>query len=83
LENKGSRKGSEINRARRPLRTALKFRPGDTNLHYNLGVALARVGSIEQAVNQFRKALSIDPNHGPASAALQAEPTRVDSLQDK
>jgi tetratricopeptide (TPR) repeat protein len=45
---------------------AVAIEPGDENLHYNLAIALARLGKIEEAKKHYEEALQIFPEHGEA-----------------
>lgn len=49
---------------------ALAIEPGVASHLYNRGVALLALGQKEAAEGDFRRALEIDPEHGPAKAAL-------------
>ena len=53
-------------------RTVLKYRSlrNDASVHSNLGVALARVGRVEQAEAAFRRALQLNPDYAPAYNSL-------------
>ncbi len=47
-------------------RTALKLNPDYADAHYNLGLALAGCGQIEEAIAHFQKALKLKPDHATA-----------------
>ena len=44
----------------------LKYEPGDTRLHDNLGNALKDAGRTEEAIIEFKKAIAIEPNNASA-----------------
>jgi tetratricopeptide (TPR) repeat protein len=41
----------------------LQIEPNNPEVHYNLGVALADMGRIEEAIDQYHKVLRINPNN--------------------
>jgi Tfp pilus assembly protein PilF len=45
------------------LTEAAQLNPEDEDVHYDLGLALARLGKAEEAIQQYEKALSIFPNY--------------------
>jgi len=47
-------------------RSALRLKPGFSQVHNNLGVALARTGNLDEAVDHFQIALQIKPNYAEA-----------------
>ena len=56
--------------ARRQLEVLAAQRPTDAEAHYLLGVAALRTGQREQAVEQLRAAVQLDPAHVGALGAL-------------
>jgi len=42
---------------------AVRIDPGDEDLHYNLGIALARLGRTEEAKKEYAETLQIYPEH--------------------
>jgi tetratricopeptide (TPR) repeat protein len=49
---------------------ALAIAPERASAAYNRGVALRALGQREAAEADFRRALELDPGHGPARRAL-------------
>jgi tetratricopeptide (TPR) repeat protein len=49
---------------------AVRLAPRDADAHYNLGLALSDTGSFQKASEQYRAALSCNPNHGLAANNL-------------
>jgi Tfp pilus assembly protein PilF len=45
---------------------AVTIEPGDEDLHYNLAIALAKLGKTEEAKKHYAEALQIFPDHGEA-----------------
>jgi len=45
---------------------AVAIEPGDEDLHYNLAIALAKLGKTEEAKKHYAEALQIFPDHGEA-----------------
>jgi Flp pilus assembly protein TadD len=45
---------------------AVRIEPGDEGLHYNLAIALAKLGKTEEAKKHYAEALQIFPDHGDA-----------------
>lgn len=45
------------------LKEALQLNPDDEDVHYNLGLAYARLGKSEEAIGQYREALRIFPDY--------------------
>jgi Tfp pilus assembly protein PilF len=39
--------------------------------HYGLGVSYARLNSMDQAADEFRKTLLLKPDYAPAQSALE------------
>lgn len=67
------------------LRKSAQLQPCDPDPQYNLGLALLELKKTDEAAACFRKALSLDPNHHHAKAALEglskspvAQAARVD-----
>jgi len=48
----------------------LRLRPDDADSHFNLGIALARSGRIDDAITQFSEALRVRPDFPAARQAL-------------
>jgi Flp pilus assembly protein TadD len=53
-------------RAAEKYEEAVRLEPGSEDLHYNLGIALARLGRTEDARQHYQKALEIFPEYGEA-----------------
>ncbi len=51
---------------------AIEEDPGNVSAHYNLGVALAETGRLEEAVREFEEATRLHPGYREAWAALAA-----------
>jgi len=47
------------------------LRPDDATAHFNLGIALARLGRIQESIAQFSEALRISPGFTEARQALE------------
>lgn len=47
-------------------RHALKHDPGSEDIHYNLGIALGRIGSDEEAITHYLEAIRILPDYAEA-----------------
>jgi Tfp pilus assembly protein PilF len=45
------------------LTEASQMNPQDEDVHYDLGLALARLGKVEEAIQQYEKALTIFPDY--------------------
>ena len=54
------------------LREALTLAPDSADAHNNLGVALASLGQVEEAVPHFRRAVALSPGHAAAQRNLAA-----------
>ena len=70
------------------LRHAVELKPGSAPAHNYYGFALARNGSVDQAVQEFQKALKLDPrypdalyNLGTALAVQEKYPAAVENLE--
>ncbi len=48
----------------------MRLKPEYAKGHYNFGIALAKEGQIDQAIEQFQEALRIDPNYAAARQML-------------
>ena len=46
------------------------WHPKDAEIRNNLGLALARLGRIPEAIDQFHEAVRLDPNNAAAHANL-------------
>src|SRR5688572_20231272 len=57
--------------ARAELLEAVRLSSTDTDARFCLGVALARDGSIVEALEEFRRILDIDPDHPGARRSLR------------
>lgn len=60
----------EWRNALKAARDGLRFRPGDPALRTYAGEALFRAGSTEEALEEFRAALTAEPRHTPACRLL-------------
>ena len=49
---------------------ALRIRPDFAEAHYNLGVALERVGRPQEAIGHYEQALRIKPDYAEARNSL-------------
>jgi Tfp pilus assembly protein PilF len=52
------------------LTKAMRMNPDDEDVHYNLGLALTRLGKFEEAVKQYEEALRIFPDYVEAHSNL-------------
>ena len=52
------------------FREALRLRPGDADIHTNLGALLASRGDLSGAIQAFEQALKLNPNDGTAQEHL-------------
>ncbi len=69
----------ELVRAEQHYRLALRLQPGNVLAHTNLGSVLAVTGRLDEAVEEFNRALEIDPGLTPARLYLaMAERDRAD-----
>jgi protein O-mannosyl-transferase len=55
---------------------ALRLNPDDAEVHYRLGLALARQGKRPEAAAQFSEALRLNPGYRPAREQLEALPAK-------
>ena len=53
----------DFSQAARKYKEALEVNPSDEDLHYNLGITLARLGQIEEAKKHYEEALKIFPDY--------------------
>jgi protein O-GlcNAc transferase len=60
------------NDARESFQAALALKPGDPNLHYNLGQCYDRLGQTDLAEKAYRDCLQQSPNHPECLHALTA-----------
>ncbi len=51
-------------------RAALKFEPGNAEIHNDLGTALGNKGELAAAITEFQTALKLNPQHARAAANL-------------
>ena len=51
-------------------RQALELQPGIARMHYNLGVALRKLGRHKEALESYRTATALEPTHAPSLANL-------------
>ena len=58
----------------------LAIRPNDADVHYNLGVALTNEGQLDEAVEQYRRALEIKPDYTVARQNLDAVLSRREEI---
>jgi tetratricopeptide (TPR) repeat protein len=61
---------AELEQAEAALRRAVGLDPRSARAHSKLGVALARQGRHDDAIEQFRRSLEADPLHAPAYTNL-------------
>jgi Flp pilus assembly protein TadD len=60
---------------------ALQYRPGDAELHTNLGIELAQLGRLNEARAQLETAAHLNPSFQPTQAALAAVRSRLSNSQ--
>ncbi|MDR5682501.1 MAG: tetratricopeptide repeat protein [Armatimonadota bacterium] len=60
----------DLRQAEASLRQAVELDPNSARARSKLGVALARQGRYEEAIEQFRRSLEADPLHAPAYSNL-------------
>jgi uncharacterized protein len=74
-----------IDDAIRATEQALRYTPHDASAHYNLGLALAEAGRLNETAQAFTNALQCDPSHHHAMANLgilyQRQGDRARALQ--
>ena len=51
------------------MRRAVELAPKDADIRNDLGLALARLGRIPEAIDQFHEAVRLDPNNAAAAHA--------------
>jgi hypothetical protein len=71
------RVGVTHNNPKIALRHGGAFRYPDAQAHYNLGVALARTGKVEEAIAHYEQAIRIDPDFAGAHYNLGKALTQV------
>lgn len=49
-------------------RTALRLQPRIARMHYNLGVALQKLGRHREALESYQRAIELEPSHAPSRA---------------
>jgi tetratricopeptide (TPR) repeat protein len=62
----------EYANASQDFEAALKLKPEDAALRYNLGQCYDRQGKEQKAEEQYRACLAVEPNHAPCRRALEA-----------
>ncbi len=50
----------------------MEIEPGKSQVHSDLGLLLARMGKLDEAVDQFQRALALDPQSEDARRYLAA-----------
>jgi tetratricopeptide (TPR) repeat protein len=60
----------DLNEAIKHYKSAIDSYKDDAELQYNLAVALHIKGNLDEAINQYRKVLKINPNHVQALQSL-------------
>ena len=71
----------DVPRAREVFRRGALRHPLNADLQYNLGVACAIQGDLDQAKDAFEQALEIDPDHLKARENLDALLGFLNSLE--
>jgi len=71
----------KIDEAIKQFKIVLKERPGDVEMHCNLGILLERQGKITGAIEQYREALQINPEYTKAAELLEAALEKQKKLQ--
>jgi len=68
--------------AEQVLTEAMRWKPLNEDLHYNLGLALARQGKFEEATQQYGEALRIFPDYAEAHNNLGNALMRLGRIQE-
>ncbi|MGC8928391.1 MAG: tetratricopeptide repeat protein [Myxococcota bacterium] len=58
-------------------RDALIRNPNSIQAHYNLGIALAKIDRLEQAISEWEKVLQLDPNNSGAKENINRAKARL------
>jgi tetratricopeptide (TPR) repeat protein len=65
------RQEKQDRQAEETLRRGLSYAPDSPALHYNLGVMLHDLGRVDEAIEEYRTTLRVDPNYAPAGEMLR------------
>jgi tetratricopeptide (TPR) repeat protein len=74
--------GGNYVEAARKYEQAVAIEPGDEDLHYNLAIALAKLGKTEEAKKHYEEALQIFPDHAEAHNNLGNLLMKENKLQE-
>ncbi|MEW5980465.1 MAG: tetratricopeptide repeat protein, partial [Acidobacteriota bacterium] len=72
----------DTDQARELLEKALALSPQTANVHFNLGLHDERAGNIEKALQSFRNAIRLDPDHLEARRRLLSNLMAVQRLDE-
>lgn len=70
MTNRSKEADAKLNLYIKFLKERLFFDPGSETLHYNLGLAYAHKGLVEEAISEFKQAIECNPNLAQAYVNL-------------